>query len=218
MAADRSSATPSRPDPPAFAGAVLCGGASRRMGTDKALVEIDGTPMAVRVARALAAAGARRVIAVGGDARALAAAGLEVVSDLEPGAGPLGGVVTALGALTGADGDADTDADAGPGVVFVASCDLVQPSAAAMARTVGALGDAPDAAVAVPLVGGRRQWMHAAWRAGAAPTLGSAFAAGERAIHAACAVGGLPVLEVDLPATAVADADAPADLPSSGSV
>src|SRR5688572_7864759 len=116
MAAVRSSATPSRSGPPAFAAAVLCGGVSRRMGTDKALVEIDGTPMAVRVARALTAAGARRVIAVGGDARALASAGLEVVPDLEPGAGPLGGVVTALDALTRGDAGADTDADAGSDV------------------------------------------------------------------------------------------------------
>ena len=49
------------PAPVAFAGAVLCGGASRRMGSDKALLGVEGRAMAVRVAGALAAAGGRPV-------------------------------------------------------------------------------------------------------------------------------------------------------------
>ena len=72
----------------------------------------------------------------------------------------------------------------------------------------------PDAAVAVPVVAGRRQWMHAAWRSGAAAPLGAAFEAGERAVHAAVAAGPLRVVELALPAGAVADADTPADLPA----
>jgi molybdopterin-guanine dinucleotide biosynthesis protein A len=66
--------------------------------------------------------------------------------------------------------------------------------------------------VAVPLVDGRRQWMHSAWRAGAAAPLAAAFDAGERAVHAAVAAAGLRVVDVSLPAAAVADADTPADL------
>ena len=42
---------------PAFAGAVLCGGRSRRMGRDKALIEIGGVPLAMRVASAVRDAG-----------------------------------------------------------------------------------------------------------------------------------------------------------------
>jgi molybdopterin-guanine dinucleotide biosynthesis protein A len=82
-------------------GAVLTGGSSRRMGTDKALLEVDGVAMAVRVARALDAAGATEVMCIGGDAPALAALGLIVVTDRHPGDGPLGAVITALA-------DADT--------------------------------------------------------------------------------------------------------------
>jgi molybdopterin-guanine dinucleotide biosynthesis protein A len=176
------------------------------MGTDKALLVVDGRPMAVRVADALVAAGARPVRAVGGDAPALAAAGLDVVPDQDPGAGPLGGIVTALGAVDDAE------------IVFVASCDLVAPSPGAIGATVEALAAAPGTAAAVPVVGARRQWMHAAWRTAiAAAPLGAAFAAGERAVHAACAVGGLRVVEVAVPSAAVADADAPSDLPPAGS-
>ncbi|MGH2687529.1 MAG: NTP transferase domain-containing protein, partial [Actinomycetota bacterium] len=35
---------------------MLAGGESRRMGTDKALLEVEGLPLVVRAARALAAA------------------------------------------------------------------------------------------------------------------------------------------------------------------
>jgi molybdenum cofactor guanylyltransferase len=180
----------------AFAGAVLCGGASRRMGRDKALVSVDGRALALRVADALRAAGAEPVLGVGGDLAALAALGLAGVPDEEPGAGPLTGILTAL-------------AQGAASVTFVAACDLVAPSADAVIATVRALGDAD---VAVPLVDGRRQWMHAAWRAGAAAPLAAAFAAGERAVHAAVAAAGLRVADVSLPASAVADADTPADL------
>ncbi len=196
----------------AFAGAVLCGGASRRMGRDKALVCVDGRALALRVADALRAAGAEPVLAVGGDLEALAALGLAGVPDEEPGAGPLTGILTAL-----AQGSAP--------VTFVAACDLVAPSAEAVTATVAALGAGRggpggrsggvalgEAEVAVPLVDGRRQWMHAAWRAGAAAPLAAAFAAGERAVHAAVAAAGLRVADLSLPPAAVADADTPADL------
>ena len=46
-------------------GVVLTGGASRRMGRTKALVEIDGVPMAARVAAALAGAGCESVVLLG---------------------------------------------------------------------------------------------------------------------------------------------------------
>jgi molybdopterin-guanine dinucleotide biosynthesis protein A len=188
-----------RPLPP-FAGAVLCGGASRRMGRDKALIVVEGRALAVRVAEAIAAAGATSVVAVGGEADALRAAGLTAVPDAEPGAGPLTGIVTALGAVP-------------DDIVFVAACDLVAPSAEAVAAAVRSLVDDPLADVAAPVVGGRRQWMHAAWRRRAEVPLGAAFAAGERAVHAAVSGGGLRAVDVAVDPRSVADADAPSDLP-----
>jgi molybdenum cofactor guanylyltransferase len=190
---------------PPFSGAVLCGGASRRMGRDKALIVVDGQALAVRVAQALAAAGATRVVAIGGHLEALQAEGLAVVPDADPGAGPLAGIVTALAGA----GPPDVVGD----IVFVAACDLVDPSPRAIATTVQALGADVAVDVAVPLVGGRHQWMHAAWRRRVHAPMAAALAAGERAVHAAVAACGLRLVDVPLDPGVVADADTPADLP-----
>ena len=70
------------------------------MGTDKALLVVDGRPLAVVAAEALRGAGATDVFAVGGDRAGLEAAGLRWVADRWPGEGPLGALVTALDAST----------------------------------------------------------------------------------------------------------------------
>ena len=73
-------------------GIILAGGESRRMGSDTALVEVAGRPMAGWVADAMA--GFDRVVMVG---RHRGVAGLEAIPDLHPGpAGPLNGLQTAL--------------------------------------------------------------------------------------------------------------------------
>jgi molybdopterin-guanine dinucleotide biosynthesis protein A len=66
-------------------GAVLTGGASTRMGRDKATVRVDGVAMAARVAQALRDGGARDVVFVGSE-----------LPDAFPAEGPLGGIITAL--------------------------------------------------------------------------------------------------------------------------
>lgn len=182
----------------AFTGAVLCGGASRRMGRDKALLEVDGSAMATRVAAALREAGAAAVIAVGGDERALGALGLDVRPDRWPREGPLAATITALSGAT-------TD------LVLIASCDLLRPSSDALRTTVGALVEQPGADVAVPTLAGRRQWTHAAWRATALPGLVHCFEQGERSLWRAaegCAVHEVTGVDPD----ALADADEPDDL------
>jgi molybdenum cofactor guanylyltransferase len=187
-----------------FDGYVLCGGASRRMGRDKALVPVDGVAMARRVADALAAAGAERVVAVGGDAAALDGLGLASRPDRWPGEGPLGGLVTALG---------DAGGGAAP-VAVVVSCDLTDPDPVAIARLVQARA-AHDSDAVVPVVGGRQQWLHGAWHRRAAGILCDVFEAGERSVAGAAL--SLHVATVhDVAAEAVHDADHPADLLARG--
>jgi molybdopterin-guanine dinucleotide biosynthesis protein A len=173
------------------------------MGTDKATVTIDGRPMVARVVAALDDAGSHRTVVVGGDPATITGLGLVHVADRWPGAGPLGGIATALGELA-------TSKD----VVVVLACDLVAPDPAAIGLSVAALDADPHADVAVPDVDGRRQWLHAAWRGRARPAIEAALAGGERAIHRAVAGQRLTIATVTgIRPEAVADADTVGGLP-----
>lgn len=91
-------------------GAVLVGGASKRMGRDKATLEVDGVALARRVADALSTCVARvRLVARPDGAPEL---GYECIPDLAEARAPLVGVHAALEAC-----------DA-PGGVLVAACDM----------------------------------------------------------------------------------------------
>jgi molybdopterin-guanine dinucleotide biosynthesis protein A len=81
------------PSSPPFGAIILTGGASRRMGADKAALEWDGRRAVDRVADLAHAAGAVRVLTAGRDH------GLEHVDDPSPGAGPVGGVLAGARAL-----------------------------------------------------------------------------------------------------------------------
>lgn len=179
-------------------GAVLCGGASTRMGRDKALVPIDGQAMAVRVAGALRAAGCDPVVAIGGDAVALGALGLAVVPDGWPGEGPLGGVVTALSSHPGAD------------AVAVVACDTPWMTPDSIELLVDALAGTPaaDAAIAVT---DRIEPLCVVWRRSALPAMRAAFLAGERRVHAALA--SLHVVDVVVHAGDLRNVNSPDDLP-----
>ncbi len=183
-----------------FSGAVLTGGASRRMGhhEDKALSRVRGRPLAAVAAEALRAAGADPVLAVGGDAAALGRLGLVTVPDDHPHAGPLGGVLTALRHAT-------TD------VVGVLACDMPWVDAASVGTVVAALVAADDVDCAVPVVGGHLQPLHAAWRRRARPRLTAAFEGGERSVQRA--IEGLEWVAVPgVRRAAVADVDEPCEL------
>lgn len=178
------------------AGAVLTGGASRRMGTDKALLQVDGVAMAARVVASLAQAGCHPIVAVGGDRAGLEALGIEVIDDPWPGEGPLGGV---LAALTWA---------AGP--VVVLACDLPRIDAS----TVGHLVEVHDVDLAsvdvVVARSDRPEPLCARWHPTALPVLSAAFSGGERSVRRALVR--LRVAEVAVDPRAVVDADTPEDL------
>ncbi|MGH9758883.1 MAG: molybdenum cofactor guanylyltransferase, partial [Candidatus Acidiferrales bacterium] len=76
------------------AGFILAGGDSSRMGRPKALLEIAGEPIMLRLARLIRNATGRDAEIIG--TAAPAANGLLILPDDWPGAGPLGGIATAL--------------------------------------------------------------------------------------------------------------------------
>jgi molybdenum cofactor guanylyltransferase len=72
----------------------MAGGASSRFGSDKALAELGGKPMLLRMAELVEkVTGSVAVVAPQGR---YANFGIPVVADRWPGAGPLGGIATAL--------------------------------------------------------------------------------------------------------------------------
>lgn len=213
-------------------GAVLAGGASRRMGTDKALVPVDGEPMVARVVAALGAAGAKTVVLVGASREVADAVGLATVPDDDPGSGPLGGLSTALawaavraGAATGEESDplraqflTRTGQDrplgpkAGP-IVLVAACDQPELVPAGLAALVAALDQPGEEALAARFAtaDGRRHPLPSAWRVDlAAGSVADLHAAGERRIGAA--FDAVTTVELFADGADLFDLDTPADL------
>lgn len=87
------------PFPGILVGALLAGGASRRMRTDKALIDVGGQPMFRHAADALAAV-TPTAVQLGGDP--LPGLGWQVLDDRRPDAGPAAGLETALRTFPGA--------------------------------------------------------------------------------------------------------------------
>jgi molybdopterin-guanine dinucleotide biosynthesis protein A len=147
----------------AFTGVVLTGGKSTRYGEDKVGL------FAGAVIAALQRAGADPIIRVGGPAGDLA--------DAE-GVGPMAGVRAALAAAT-------TE------IVVILACDLPDTNAETIMALVEALEHDEATDVAVPVVGNRREPLHAAWRTTALVKIDEH----ERAVHKVLA--GLHVTEVE---------------------
>lgn len=148
------------------AGLLLTGGASTRMGRDKATLQLGGQTLAARVAAVLSAV-ADPVLVVGSEA----GTGLPAVED--PRIGPLAAVATGAEALTrrGVPDDA---------LVVVLACDLpfVEPGLLRLlARAIG------HADAAVPMADGRDQPLCAVYRLGALSSAVSLTASGERSMR-----------------------------------
>jgi molybdopterin-guanine dinucleotide biosynthesis protein A len=135
-------------------GLLLAGGRSRRMGTDKALVEFHGARLAERGLRILRSV-CDDVVVASGDGSRLASLGAPQVADAAPDSGPLGGIVAGLEA-------AATD------LVAVVAVDMPFASAGVL-RLLAGRWSGEDAAV--PVTDRGPEPLHAVYARSAAPAL-----------------------------------------------
>ncbi len=189
-------------------GAVLTGGSSRRMGRDKALIQIEGVSMVDRVAAALAAAGCSNVVAVG--PRRLAG-DLAHIDDMYPGEGPLGGVLTAMSSVGSA-----ISLDSW---LCVVACDLPWLDAAsidALHRAAASAVAADRKASEVDVVVARTDRLEplcALWNPRCTDAVQQAFDSGQRSLLDVFKV--LNVIEVPVRPLALRNVNTPEDLPTS---
>lgn len=184
----------------AVAGLLLTGGASRRLGRDKALVAVGGRPCAVVVGERLALA-TSPVVEVGPGRSGLAA-----VTEEEPGRGPLAAIAAGWRVLVG-------QGHAGPCLVL--ACDLPRVPVSLLRM----LAEWPGEETVVPVSDGVPQTLCARYSALALARAGPLVADGARSVRALLeADPGGPVLVASrtwrsvAPADAFADLDTPADL------
>jgi FdhD protein len=185
-------------------GIVLAGGASRRFGSDKRLVPVDGIPLLRRAVDAVAAVCDEVVVATAPD-RPLPPEldlppGVRVVTDAPGDVGPLAGLAAGFAA-------------ASHEVVVVLGGDHGWADPATLARLGDALrsGD-PTPQAAVLEVDGRRQPLAAAYRREVGAVVRARLDAGDR--RAAALLDDLEVVVVDGPGAArtARDVDEPGDL------
>lgn len=160
------------PAQPAVSAIVLAGGRSRRFGSDKLQVEIDGRSLLAHAVQAVAQVAGEILVVVGpGDERALPAAQPPVrrLFDSEPGGGPLVGLLAGL------------EAAAEPLVVVVGG-DMPALAPDVLALMIRMLTTSDQAIGAVVLVArGRTEPLPAVLRTGAASdVVGRLLADGER--------------------------------------
>lgn len=181
-----------------FTVAILIGGDSSRMGTDKATYEVDGIAMAERVSQAAHAAGASEVLLIGSSQKKAAGITGTWKKDLFAGEGPLGGVITAL-------------KSASHDSVVVLSCDMPFITSSVIASLVPPLSEAQATVGRTD----RLNWLCAAWsKSECLTSLQSVWKRNERAVHRAAVL--LDVVEVPVPAVAVRNINSPEDLLGDG--
>jgi molybdopterin-guanine dinucleotide biosynthesis protein A len=197
VAAQRSGRRPWHPAGVDCAGLLLTGGASTRMGRDKATIVVDGMTLAARTARLLAAV-ASPCIEVGPGR-----SGLRAVEEEPRGGGPLVAVAAGVTALP-------TN-----GPALVVACDLPRLSEALLQW----LADHPAPGSVVPLWGGRPQPLCARWSGPALARAVELAGTGARSMNAL--LDGSDALVVMPPArlaAALVDVDTPDQLDEVGGI
>lgn len=148
------------------AAAILAGGRSRRMGTDKALLPLDGTTLIGHVIARLRPV-VPKIVIVGGNAGAYRRFAIPVIPDPRPDEGPLAGILTAL---------MNVDAS----LVFCCACDMPFLETALVGRLLD-LAE-PGVAAVVPRILGEPEPLCAVYTRAALAAIKTEFAAGERRI------------------------------------
>lgn len=171
-----SDAVPAEPALPPLTGLVLAGGASTRMGTDKAWLVLDGRPLIRRAVDVLGEI-CGQVLVASGDGRRLAAVGVRQVADAVRDAGPLAGVLAGLEV-------------SGNPLVAVVAVDMPFASPAVLALLAGVAATSSHAVVA-PVTAGRLQPLHAVWATSGIPALRQRLRAGQRSVTAAAVAVGV---------------------------
>jgi molybdopterin-guanine dinucleotide biosynthesis protein A len=150
---------------PGVTGLVLAGGASRRMGRDKALLELGDRPLIAVVVERMAQV-CREVLIVSGDVEPYRGLGAPVVADRFPDVGVLGGLHAGLEA-------------ASYGLTLAVGCDMpfLNPD---LLRAFADWAEGFD--VALLRCGEQVEPLHAAYRRTCLPAIEAAIRAGKRRI------------------------------------
>lgn len=173
---------------PGCSAAILAGGSSTRMGTNKALLEVGGRGMIDRTAGLL-----RRLVddlfVVADDAGPYAGLGLPIIPDVHPGRGAIGGIHAAL-------------RYAAHPLVLCVACDMPHIGPGVIELLLSST--LPDDDALVPRIGGRAEPLLAVYGRNAGAGFERAILAGR--LRVMDALDGLRVRFIDEAALRVADA------------
>lgn len=136
-----------RPDH--FSLAIIAGGQSRRMGRDKAFVELAGKPLIEHVIERSADLGQAEAILVANKPAQFAHLGLPMYRDILPDKGSLGGIYTALAQAQNPD-------------VLVLACDMPFVNTDLLRFMAAQINDETD--IVVPTVDDYPQGLHAIYK------------------------------------------------------
>lgn len=150
-------------------GVVLAGGRSSRMGRDKAALEIGGEPLLARVVGRLREA-LPAVVVIGPANLHELTSDVPIIPDAYPGAGPLGGLVTALRAVPEPR-------------VFLAGCDMPFLAPRLVRAMTLLAAEEPEASAVLLRSPAGLEYLHGIYARGCLPVAERMLTAGERSLR-----------------------------------